>query len=461
MPMRSRFRLWLKKRGGRRTGTQRAALSGELLYHSVFVVVGAVALWLHVANVLLPSARSREDTASFREAQCEIVSRRIDIQRVYTGYRFSLSEGRVVRESHLEYRPECHVQLLVDERPAPPVWAPAGGLTPSERAAESALARFQAGQTYQCWVDLDDPQQIVLARPRLWWPWLVTLIPLSLIVLGVVGGARSVLRVGVSRERRQSVAQRARGWESLLTPTSPTAGAALPDLGAVIDSPGVRLPYRLPTVGDSPWRVAGMAAICVAWNLLVGFFLIGLVMDHLSGEPNWTLTVVVAPLALTGVYLAAALVRDARTATGVGVTHVEVSDHPLLPGRTYRGVVIQAGQFLARSLTVSLVCEEEATYLQGTNTRTSTELVYRDAVLRERRLEVTAGKACEEEFSFTIPAGAMHSFSSPHNEVRWALEVRGTPVRWPEFRRRFMMCVYPTALSVVPHTSQHTEGAAS
>ncbi len=37
----------------------------------------------------------------------------------------------------------------------------------------------------------------------------------------------------------------------------------------------------------------------------------------------------------------------------------------------------------------------------------------------------------------------MHSFKAAHNEVRWCLEVLVVPIRWPKFRRRFLVCVYP------------------
>jgi hypothetical protein len=42
-----------------------------------------------------------------------------------------------------------------------------------------------------------------------------------------------------------------------------------------------------------------------------------------------------------------------------------------------------------------------------------------------------------------IPQGAMHSFSSAHNVVRWRLVVRGTHDRWPAFTRVFPVVVFP------------------
>jgi len=43
----------------------------------------------------------------------------------------------------------------------------------------------------------------------------------------------------------------------------------------------------------------------------------------------------------------------------------------------------------------------------------------------------------------TFPAGAMHSFASEHNAIRWRIVVRGQPERWPVFVRVFPVIVYP------------------
>ncbi|NJO14086.1 MAG: hypothetical protein HC870_02780, partial [Rhizobiales bacterium] len=57
-------------------------------------------------------------------------------------------------------------------------------------------------------------------------------------------------------------------------------------------------------------------------------------------------------------------------ATGIGPTLVEISDYPFYPGRVYRLFLSQGGRLTINSLEVLLVCDEKATYQQGTNTRT-------------------------------------------------------------------------------------------
>lgn len=433
--MRSRFPLLLKKRGGRRTGSPLWALSGELLYHGVFVAVGVVACWWHVANVLVPDWLRRQATVDYVEVECEVV------------------------ESDVAFRDGAYTAVWTIRLLEPPTdeagananqvdssfHSVTGPAQVTRQQAERTQDRYAAGDRLNCWVDPEGGDRVVLNRGLGVWPWLVLLIPASLAVIGGLGLSRAALRTGVSNERRHAVAQQAGRFDPFSSSRVSVATAtALPSSHDVDDSPGVKHRYRLPIDGAASWRLAGMTVMCVAWNVLVGFFLVGVVTDHLhSDRPNWALTIVVAPLAVAGGWLAYSLLRDARAATGVGLTQVEIANHPLILGQTSGGVVFQAGQFRARSLSVSLVCDELATYCEGTDTRISTEEVYRQTLHSQRRVRVEADRPYEQPFTFTVPSDAMHSFTSPHNEVRWSIEVRGAPIRWPEFRRRFRLCVYP------------------
>jgi len=412
----------------------------------------------------VPDWRRGEETALFDSAECVVVGSRIDRRQGLAG---------------AEYAPICTVQILAvseeeassggpstdADRPSsdrstsnrstsdranaelpvgPTADAQAGIYLPDKRIAERTLRAFPAGARVSCWVDPDDSNRVVLASGYRTLPWVLLLIPASLFVLGVVGLVRTVLKTGVSVERRHMVAQHAGRLDPFSsTRVSVASATALPSTNDVDDSPGVKLCYRLPIEGGASWRLAGMTVMCVAWNLMVGFLVVGVLSAHLAGRPNWAASVVVFPLAIAGGWLAYSLLRDAWAATGVGVTQIEIANHPLIPGQTGGGVVMQTGQFRARSLSVSIVCDEIATYCEGTDTRTSTEEVYRQVLHQQRRFRIETDRPYEQPFTFTVPAGAMHSFVAPHNEVRWSLEVRGAPMRWPEFRRRFRLCVYP------------------
>lgn len=431
--MRSRYPLlWLKKRGKRRSGSPRWGHSGELVYHGVFVVVGLAAGWWHAASVGLPHWREQQAIAGFLAGQCEIVATRVD------------QSGDV-------YVPAWRVRPIEGNAVGDPVDATASRTVDSRRQAERIAQRFSVGKRVACWIDPEDPMHVVLQGPSRWWQWLLLLAPLALVSIGVVGLVQTVLRAGASVERRHAVAQRASRFDPLSgSRVSVALATALPPTHDVDDSPGVKLRFRLPSEGASSWRLAGATVMCVTWNLLVGFFLIGVIGDLVAGRPNWAITVVVTPLACGGGWLAYSLLRDAWGATGVGVTQVEITTHPLIPGQTGGGVVLQAGQFRARWLTVALVCDEIATFCEGTDTRVSTREVFRQLLHCERRFRVEIDRPFEQAFTFTLPDDAMHSLLAPHNEVRWSLEVRGKPMRWPEFRRRFRLCVYPANWDAPP-----------
>jgi hypothetical protein len=147
---------------------------------------------------------------------------------------------------------------------------------------------------------------------------------------------------------------------------------------------------------------------------------------------------------LSGAWTVYALVRQILLTSGTGTTLLEIAEHPLLPGHQYEAFISQTGRLQVRWYQVQLVCEEQATYQQGTDTRTVSAVVYRQTLLSQRKFDIPSGGAFETHFTVAVPAAAMHSFAAAHNAVTWALVVRGRMVRWPEFARRFPLYVYPT-----------------
>jgi hypothetical protein len=159
------------------------------------------------------------------------------------------------------------------------------------------------------------------------------------------------------------------------------------------------------------------------------------------------------PLVLAGVWTLVALVHEFLMSTGVGSTRLEISAHPLAANQTCRVAVSQVGRMNLRWLKVVLVCEERATFAQGTDTRTERLRVARQLLYRVRKADIRSDQPMEAEFELTVPAGSMHSFRSPHNSVDWALLVRGKVARWPLFERRFPVYVYPIDVPNTPHSA--------
>jgi hypothetical protein len=277
-----------------------------------------------------------------------------------------------------------------------------------------------------------------------WWPWLVSIIPLALVVYGVVGLGVLVWQSMTSAERRAAVAQRASEWDLTAPvrsdrPNLPT----LPPIDAIVDSPGVQLAYRLPIDAASGWVSATMAAVCLAWNTLVAVFVVQVIRSHIAGHPNWLLTWLMVPFVMAGVWTLVALARQVLMTTFIGTTRLEVSAHPFYPGGRYDVYVSQTGRLKVRWLQVQLICEEQAVYQQGTDTRRAAARVYRDILYSGRKFDIAQGSGFETRCSFAVPSGAMHSFIATHNAIQWWLVVRGRLARWGDIERRFPVYIYP------------------
>ena len=114
-----------------------------------------------------------------------------------------------------------------------------------------------------------------------------------------------------------------------------------------------------------------------------------------------------------------------------------------MPGERYELFISQAGRLRLKSLAVLLVSEEEATYRQGTNTRSETRRVYQRELFRREDFEIPRGTPLDVQCPLEIPARAMHSFKADHNEVSWKIVVEGTSVGWPHYERAFPVIVHP------------------
>lgn len=407
---------------------------GEAFYQAMFVVAGLIGAWWLTSDVLLPEWRLAAEAADFSQATCRVVGGRVE-------QRPGLAEDEYCPTLQVEYTPEgVEAQRRVWTRHG------VGRDTPSRDEAYAALERYVLGEERPCWYDPADPERVLLSVRRRWWPWLVLSIPVSLIVSGVLGLSRSVSTAGASPERRAAQRQRGIDAGSLDDALSrPVSASGLPAVEPIEESPGVVRAYRLPGDSTDSWRVAGAATLCVAWNALAALLVYHLVSGSLpvAGRLG-VVAAAVAPLTLIGVRLTLAVWREARGVGAAGSTRIELDRTPLRVGDVAEAILIQTGQTRFRAVVVSLVCEEVAIYRQGTDARTATAEVRRVELLRERNVKLDAGEPLRRDFQVEIPDEGPHSFTSPHNEVRWLLETRLTPAGRAEVRRRFPLCVHPS-----------------
>lgn len=287
--------------------------------------------------------------------------------------------------------------------------------------------------------------------------WLMVLVLGSFVVLGGGGAIWTVFRVSVSAERRAVLTRRATSLDLTgETAAPPTAYPTVPSVANLVNSPGVKLRYRLPVVQSPAGRLIVATAFCLIWNGSASV-LVGLVIHSLlSGRPQWFATLFTVPFLAIGIWSIYDFVRQMVIHTGIGPTNVEVSEHPLHPGGQYRVSLSQAGRLWLKVLTLNLVCEEVATYRQGTDIRTETKAVFDRQIFRRTDFRIEPGLPFEQECPLDIPEEAAPSFQSEHNAVNWKVVVRGTAEGWPPYERSFPIIVYP------PHdgTESHRRAAA-
>jgi hypothetical protein len=296
--------------------------------------------------------------------------------------------------------------------------------------------------TYVITTNLMNPNPEIYAFG--WGFWLRALVVTSFVVIGGGGVVYTVLQVGTSAERRSALAKRAKNIDLTGEVTTIQVGhPGIPRDANLTNSPGVRLAYRLPVTHAGAWVLIAATVFCLVWNGIAAVLLTVAIKSHITKSPDWFLTAFVVPFLAIGVWAAYYFVQQMILHTGIGLTSLEISDHPLKPGQSYDLFLSQAGRLHITALELSLVCDEEATYHQGTDIRTESCRVYNQLVFSEKAIEIEPGRVFERELQLEVPTGVMHSFQADHNAVHWKLKVCGTTRRWPTIERSFPVVVYP------------------
>ena len=422
------LRFYGKKRGARRTGSQRLGSYGEAVFYSVLLVMGAASFYLLLTQMILPEWQANR---RFAPAHCIVENK---------------SLGTIEVDGKNRYRPEILVRAdLAGEAHLTSTYDINYHLYPySQAEAEAILDQFEIGQSYRCWYDPADPSRVVLVRGYSWWIWLLLILPSSFIVVGLIGSVRALLQTGTSAERRAAMAQKAAHLD--LFDDAEARGMHypnIPSIAPITDSAGTRLAYRLAVDAAPGWNLAGVLAICVLWNGIVAWFVIVNLHSHLNNRGDWLMTLLLSPFVAVGIGIIWFVVRQVIFTAGMGSTRVEISDHPLMPGQSYELMISHAGRLHRHALEVSLVCVEKATYRQGTDTRSEATPIYEQCLYQRDMQDEGPGAEQEDFCQVQVPEGAMHSFKSGHNEIKWSLVVRGAVANWPDFRRVFPLIVYP------------------
>lgn len=274
--------------------------------------------------------------------------------------------------------------------------------------------------------------------------WLMMAVLSTFVFTGGIGLIWTVVRLGISAERRSALATHARAID-LTQETGPRLKdfPHVPVYDGLTNSPGTELAYRLPTSQSPGWRLLAKTVFALLWNGIACVLLVIAAKGWIDGQTNWFLTCFLVPYLTVSGWSIYYLVQQIWIHAGLGPTTVEISDLPLVPGREYQVHLSQAGHIDVKSIELRLVCEEEATYRQGTDIRHELRTVLEIPLHRQEKIKIEPATPLRTTCTLVVPNAAMHSFQSEHNAVHWKLVVLCEPAHWPAFERRYPIVVYP------------------
>lgn len=419
-----RFRIFTKKRGERRTSSDLGGRIALILFFAVIMIAGGAVLAGVLRRMTIQEWRAKHE---FVATEAVIVNERVD----------QVDEG-----GRLRFRPEFVVRYSVGGKEYQESAFDASRVYfTDEEQALSELAKFTKGEKYPAWYDPHHPETVVLTRGYNWYAWVVPLLPAAFVAVGFGGLVYLFLTWGKSLEHRSLLQQTN---FDLFDPQRSIA-ARYPTVPADDDvriSPGTTLRYRMPSVPEYTSLLS--AALAVVWNLTVAWFVVQSIRGFIEGRrEDYIYSPLLLPFVVAGGYLAYLALRQSLSSWAIEPTIVEVSDHPLFPGGTYDLYVAQNGRYQFNRLFVRLTCDEEATFQQGTNSRTHAQRVVERDLLRRGPFTIDRESPLGERIEFEVPNGVMHSFQSGHNAVKWKIVVEGDLHKWPNFRREFTVVMCP------------------
>ena len=419
-----------KKRGNRRSGSRRAAYWVEAAVFGAIFLAGCATLVALMITVVWPGWRVNQE---FVETRCTVTGKRLVEMHDESGvaYRPEISiEYEVGNVTHIE----ATYDIAVYQEKS---------YTNDRDVAEAVLGQFEPGQETTCWYDPDKPSVVVLQRRFHWWIWLFVIVPVAMIVIGGGGLIYALRHAGKSRERNAASAGLSDHFERRDANGVDELFPHVPSDENITNSPGTTLAYRLPISTSPGWKLLSALVLCLFWSGVTSVFVAMVIRGHLAGRPNWWLTAFVAPLVMIALGTIYYFLRQLLVTRGVGPTRLEIGEHPIYPGQTYEVLISQTGKLSVGFIEVLLACDEEATYQQGTDTRTDRQRVFDRQVFRREEFEISPDAPFEDRCRFEVPDGSMHSFKSDNNEISWKLIVRGRVARRPAYERSFPIVVAP------------------
>jgi hypothetical protein len=262
------------------------------------------------------------------------------------------------------------------------------------------------------------------------WKFLWLLLPLPFVFVGLAGLAyvwASRTDFVRSPEQRQVVERAPADF-----PTLPTVGRG----------PGTTLAVRLASTTAPVGAAVGLLIVLVVCSGVLTPVLRWAFLVYSRGGAEFLPGFLVLFLGLVWALLFGGFVHHLRLSM-IPPPVVEVAAQPLYPGDSYEVLFRQPGPLRLAALRVLVVCEESATAGAGEDARTETRLVHARTLCDREPAIAGRGTPLEVRATLRVPAGAMHSFRSEHNQVSWLVRVEGRGRGGFRFTNDFPFLVHP------------------
>ncbi len=176
----------------------------------------------------------------------------------------------------------------------------------------------------------------------------------------------------------------------------------------------------------------------MVWTIVTGF----IIFANLNNPDPQKEPSIVAGIFLVAVNALILIwpVRSFLRLIMTGQTTVDVNSEIAFPGEPLEVIVCQPGKFVIDKCTVDFVCEERATYSQGTDTVTRQEIVRNVSMCELTNLQSREGKTLTHQ-TVIVPPDAMPTFEAKHNEINWIIRVQMVIPKRPDTEQLFRVRV--------------------
>lgn len=412
----------LSERGASKNVTIVGRLAG-VMFGGVFFLAGLGFLF---PFFILPVTRI-SGSSSWEEVPCKVIHSRVQSHRSDDGTTYSIDilyeyeiEGKIYRSNAYDF---------ID-------------VSSSGSSGKREIVRqHPRGKQTVCYVNPDDPYEAVLSREYSWVllfgliPIIFVLVGLGIILASIFGKSKkskskSIQSVGTTPRRFSA------GRTSGVSPSTRTGTEYVP---AYEKS---NQPVELDAHTSRWGKVFGLLFFAVFWNGITSIFVGFAVKSWMDGNPEWFLTIFITPFVIVGLVVILLFIKEV-----IGLFNpkpvVTVNSNTLSPGETLDVAWdIKGRTSRIRKLTFTFEGREEATYRQGTDTRTddntfATYQIYETT----NEFDMQAGAA-----SIVIPENAIHTLHAHSNKILWMIKVHGDIPRWPDIEFEYEIFITPKPL---------------